>query len=90
MLLVGFESTTPVFEGAKTVHASDRAVTLIGSPFPFIHTIHLSHDSMLEDEILPVSLSKSLIEAASVIKSTAKLPTGQKIGNISFLKVHIR
>jgi hypothetical protein len=28
---VGIELTTPVFEGAKTVHASDRAVTVIGS-----------------------------------------------------------
>jgi hypothetical protein len=26
---VGFEPTTPVFEWAKTVHASDRAVTVI-------------------------------------------------------------
>jgi hypothetical protein len=27
---VGFESTIPVFERAKTVHASDRAATVIG------------------------------------------------------------
>jgi hypothetical protein len=27
---VGFEPTIPVFERAKTVHASDRAATLIG------------------------------------------------------------
>jgi hypothetical protein len=26
---VGFEPTTPVFEQAKTVHASDRATTVI-------------------------------------------------------------
>jgi hypothetical protein len=30
MLRVGFELTIPVFERAKTVHASDRAATLIG------------------------------------------------------------
>jgi hypothetical protein len=30
MLPVGFEPTIPVFEGAKTVHASDRAATVIG------------------------------------------------------------
>jgi hypothetical protein len=29
---VGFEPTTPVFKRAKTVHAFDRAVTVIGSP----------------------------------------------------------
>jgi hypothetical protein len=29
---VGFESTIPVFERAKTVHALDGAATLIGSP----------------------------------------------------------
>jgi hypothetical protein len=27
---VGFEPTIPVFERAKTVHASDRAATVIG------------------------------------------------------------
>jgi hypothetical protein len=26
----GFETMIPVFEGAKTVHASDRAATVIG------------------------------------------------------------
>jgi hypothetical protein len=30
MRQVGFETTIPVFQHAKTVHASDRAVTLIG------------------------------------------------------------
>jgi hypothetical protein len=30
MSRVGFEPTIPVFERAKTVHASDRAVTVIG------------------------------------------------------------
>jgi hypothetical protein len=30
MPLVGFEHTTPVFERAKTVHALDRAATVIG------------------------------------------------------------
>jgi hypothetical protein len=29
MLKVGFEPTTPVFEGAKTVHALDRVATVI-------------------------------------------------------------
>jgi hypothetical protein len=28
---VGFEPTTPVFDRAKTVHASDRAATVIGT-----------------------------------------------------------
>jgi hypothetical protein len=28
---VGFEPTTPVFEGAKTIHDLDRAATVIGS-----------------------------------------------------------
>jgi hypothetical protein len=30
MLRVGFEPTIPVLERAKTVHALDRAVTVIG------------------------------------------------------------
>jgi hypothetical protein len=31
MSRVGLEPTTPVFERVKTVHASDRAATVIGS-----------------------------------------------------------
>jgi hypothetical protein len=31
MSKVGFEPTIPVFERAKTVHALDRAATVIGS-----------------------------------------------------------
>jgi hypothetical protein len=31
MPLVGFEPTIPLFKRAKTVHALDRAVTVIGS-----------------------------------------------------------
>jgi hypothetical protein len=30
---VGFEPTIPVFERAKTVHALDRAATVIGNAF---------------------------------------------------------
>jgi hypothetical protein len=30
MSRVGFEPTTPVFEQAKTVHALDRAATVVG------------------------------------------------------------
>jgi hypothetical protein len=33
MLLVGFEPTIPVSEGARPVHAIDRAATVIGSLF---------------------------------------------------------
>jgi hypothetical protein len=32
MAVVGFESTTTVFELAKTVHVLDRAATVIGNP----------------------------------------------------------
>jgi hypothetical protein len=31
MRLMGFEPTVPVFERAKTVHALDRAVTVIAT-----------------------------------------------------------
>jgi hypothetical protein len=33
--LVGFDPTTPAFEQAMTVHASDRASTVIGEMFTF-------------------------------------------------------
>jgi hypothetical protein len=35
---VGFEITTPVFERAKTVHALDRAATVIAIDLLFIQT----------------------------------------------------
>jgi hypothetical protein len=35
---VGFESTIPVFERAKTVHALDRAATVIGSLAAYLTT----------------------------------------------------
>jgi hypothetical protein len=40
MPLEGFEPTIPVFERAKTVHALDRAATLIG--LSFIYGIMIS------------------------------------------------
>jgi hypothetical protein len=36
---VEFQPTIPVFEPAKTVHALDRAATVIG--LPFIHTYNI-------------------------------------------------
>jgi hypothetical protein len=39
MIRVGFEPTIPVFERAKTVHALDRAVTVIGSEVCFSEII---------------------------------------------------
>jgi hypothetical protein len=35
---VGFELTIPAFERAKTVHALDRAATVIGSRYLYLHT----------------------------------------------------
>jgi hypothetical protein len=45
---VGFEPKITVFEGAKTVHASYRAATAIGTPGPtrnrnILHRCHLNH-----------------------------------------------
>jgi hypothetical protein len=37
---VGFEPTIPAFEKAKTVHALDRAATLIGTQYPSIRNSH--------------------------------------------------
>jgi hypothetical protein len=36
MSRVGFEPAIPVFERAKTVHALDRAVTVIGTEAPLL------------------------------------------------------
>jgi hypothetical protein len=38
---VGFETTTPAFKRAKTVHALDRAATVIGS---FSYSLYIFPD----------------------------------------------
>jgi hypothetical protein len=45
---VGFEPTIPVFERAKTVHALDRAVTVIR-----IRCIYISYFYQNEEEFYP-------------------------------------
>jgi hypothetical protein len=40
---VGFEPTIPVFKRAKTVHALDRAVTVIGSHVGISTIISMNH-----------------------------------------------
>jgi hypothetical protein len=42
MPLVGFETATPAFERAKTVHALDGAATLIGKP-SLLQTFNIVH-----------------------------------------------
>jgi hypothetical protein len=37
---MGFQLTTPVFERAKTVHAFDRAATVIGTRNAFSHSVY--------------------------------------------------
>jgi hypothetical protein len=41
---VGFEPTIPMFERAKTVHALDRAVTVIGSQYYTARHIKLKNN----------------------------------------------
>jgi hypothetical protein len=43
MPLAGFESTAPVFERAKTVHALDRAATVIGTEIIYPSRIMSHH-----------------------------------------------
>jgi hypothetical protein len=47
MPLVGFKPTIPVFELAKTVHALDRATTVIGSGFSTLAIISFKHPLLL-------------------------------------------
>jgi hypothetical protein len=42
MTQVGFESTIPVFERSKTVHALDRATTVIGGNIKIL-TVNSDH-----------------------------------------------
>jgi hypothetical protein len=42
---VGFEPMIPVFGRAKTVHALDRAATVIGSRQKYIYTKYVYHTS---------------------------------------------
>jgi hypothetical protein len=41
MLWMGFESTTPVFERAKTVHALDHVATVTGQVLYTIHNMRI-------------------------------------------------
>jgi hypothetical protein len=47
---VGFEPTNSVFEGTKTVHILDRAVTVIGSNI-YVHEIPNSLKSIKSEYI---------------------------------------
>jgi hypothetical protein len=44
MTQVGFEPTIPLFERAKTVHALDRAATVMGSYIYIKRYFHLNPD----------------------------------------------
>jgi hypothetical protein len=44
---VGFEPKIPVFERAKTVHASDRKATVIGDTFNYDLKYHEQHPQTL-------------------------------------------
>jgi hypothetical protein len=53
---MGFEPTTPVFEGAKTVHALDRVATVIGPKITNLrklkemeYLLDLSYSSKLDE-----------------------------------------
>jgi hypothetical protein len=46
MTQVGFESTIPVFERAKTVHATDRVASVIGIYALYIVTCYATVDTV--------------------------------------------
>jgi hypothetical protein len=48
MPCVGFEPTIPTFEGAKTVHALDRAATVIEFEYQILQ-IHHKYYTLLAD-----------------------------------------
>jgi hypothetical protein len=59
---VGFEPTIPAFEQAKTVHALDLAVTVIGSSWKYYVEIEIkgtwteSYSSRLRNEVLQLDI----------------------------------
>jgi hypothetical protein len=52
MLRVGFEPTIPMFERAKTVHALDRAATLIGRHTITLHKYQLFNENFMNFIVL--------------------------------------
>jgi hypothetical protein len=68
---VGFERKIPVHERAKTVHALDRAPTVIGSgnainPFPEVHGSNLSHVILPQTRLICLSVCLSIYLSVSV------------------------
>jgi hypothetical protein len=50
MPLVGFKPTIPAFERAKTVHASDRAATVIGNSKAYVVKIRTAKKLIMKAE----------------------------------------
>jgi tRNA A37 N6-isopentenylltransferase MiaA len=75
---VEFESTTPVFERAKTVHALDRAATVIGGTMSYViilvfslsgqgkATKSIGQHSHLKEQLLIQDISNSKREYQSL------------------------
>jgi hypothetical protein len=53
MFQEGFDPTIPVFEPAKTVHALDRAVTVIGM-WLLYRVIHLFYETLQRSDSLAI------------------------------------
>jgi hypothetical protein len=61
---VGFEPTTPVFQRAKTVHALDRAATVIGKQTATFNKKYLVADRNVNRNVIVGSKVVILLAAA--------------------------
>jgi hypothetical protein len=55
---VGFETTIPIFERAKTVHALDRAANLIGEYITLVH----NKQTYISKSLSRCKISKNILE----------------------------
>jgi hypothetical protein len=63
---MGFEHTTPMFERAKTVHALDRAATVIGTSMPLADS---SSRSQSLNTVLSLALEASTVSLSLMLRS---------------------
>jgi hypothetical protein len=67
MLLVGFEPTIPMFEGAKPFHALDRAATVVCRHLLIVEETHISHETQSLCALHTSAFCSSLLHSNTIL-----------------------
>jgi hypothetical protein len=73
MSRVGFEPTTPVLERAKTVHALDRAATVIGDAHVYFYWINIINLNQKQIFLTQFQYILGFLDLASLVFWNTKL-----------------